>query len=254
MAPRAKNDGSLPPLPLESAEAITAGKQGKNQQDNSLLDKARHVYGVAAGMGGTGYGEVASLTALMAVQVSFLDGDGAKHGVPNQMRCAIQAANRLVLAAANGDVKVDWLKGAKSKTFKPGEMATTLCVLAYDWNAGKMVIGNVGDARCYVWRASTLTQVTDDHRRQPSRMIGMQPNIKIDLFRTDAVPGDLYLLCTDGLHRSVTDAQIAQVLRGYPGKNVAALSRELVKVADESKGLHNATAVLVKIPATLRRW
>lgn len=238
---------------LAASSALSVGKVRKNQEDAVLVDHRQSVYAVADGMGGTDNGEVASQTAVMALQLAFIDENGKSRGVANMLRCGFRSANELIFAASQGLVEVSWMaKGkGKGKKINPGPMGTTMCALACDHAAGKMLIANVGDSRCYLWRDQALHQLTEDHRGMRAdritRAVGVLPTVETDVFRTDALLRDLYILCSDGIHGPVSDEQIADIIRSTRGKNLNGVAKALVDAANKNGGPDNSSVVLVNL-------
>jgi hypothetical protein len=150
-------------------------------------------------------------------------------------------------------------------------MGTTLVALALVEDQ-QLAIVNIGDSRLYVLHDGELRQVTSDHnlvaelvaqgriskeeaevhprRNIMTRALGVEPDVPVDLFVEPAVPGDRYLLCSDGLPREVSDAKIAAVLRRLASPEDAA--RQLVGEAMEHGGNDNITVVVVDVVETDR--
>ncbi|MGI9110658.1 MAG: SpoIIE family protein phosphatase, partial [Gaiellaceae bacterium] len=169
----------------------------------------------------------------------------------------IQEANRRVFQRSNEDAAASG-------------MGTTMTVALVDGAAGTVAIGHVGDSRAYRVREGELEQLTEDHslvnellksgRLSPeealshpqrsviTRAIGTEPDVDVDTFTVDAQPGDLFLLCSDGLTDMITDDEILGLVeRVEDGLDVAA--RRLVQAANRSGGGDNITIVAFEIAA-----
>lgn len=197
--------------------------------------------GVADGMGGHAGGEVASAVALETAIAA--GGDPA-------MR--IRAANLAVLDAARERPRL-------------AGMGTTL-ILAEFGPGGEAHFGHVGDSRAYRFRAGDLSQVSTDHsyvaemiaagkmtadeaethpyRSVLTRAVGLDKEVEVDTFTVDLEPGDLILLCSDGLTTMLSDAEVGAILHsgGDPVETVA----KLVDAANSAGGVDNITVALVE--------
>jgi serine/threonine protein phosphatase PrpC len=242
---------------LRAGAATDVGLVRANNQDQLLVDDP--VFAVADGMGGHAAGEVASRTAVDALQIAFHDDDGSDGTGPEAVAEAVRAANRAVWEQAQAHAE---LRG----------MGTTLTAIAlvpftpaHGAAPGRdgLAVANVGDSRTYRLRHGQLEQLTVDHsyvaelvaegridaaeaefhpqRHVLTRALGVAPDVDVDLMTVDAEPDDRYLLCSDGLSREVTDAQIASVLRRLVDPGDAA--RELVAEAKRRGGNDNITVV-----------
>jgi protein phosphatase len=200
---------------------------------------------VADGMGGHQAGEVASATAIEALQ------SGLQEGRPIDE--AIVDANTAVVERASGDPE---LRG----------MGTTLTAAVFD-DDQVLVIGHVGDSRAYLLRDGEFEQLTDDHsvvaeliaagqlteaeaeidprRAMITRALGIDVDVEVDVINVDLAVGDRLLFCSDGLTTMVRDDAIADVLRTETDRTRAA--QELVEAANSAGGADNITVVLVDV-------
>src|SRR5690606_21762654 len=166
---------------------------------------------------------------------------------------AVMAANRAILEAADDDP-------ARSG------MGTTLTALALPPDADAFTIAHVGDSRAYLVRAGELRQLTTDHtwvqqqvdaglltpdeaRRHPlssmlTRAVGLVPDPEVDIIRGGLEPGDLLLLCSDGLTGMVDDDELLAILaRDLPLDQIA---HDLIDAANRNGGADNITAILIR--------
>lgn len=233
---------------LRAGSATDVGLVRSNNQDSFL--SADPLYAVADGMGGAAAGEVASATAIEALDHGF-SRSGAP--TPDLLIQAAQAANRAVWDQAETNPE---MRG----------MGTTLVAIALV-DGPQLAIINIGDSRLYVLHDDELRQITSDHnlvaemvaegritpeeaefhprRNIMTRALGVEPEVPIDLFLEEAVPGDRYLLCSDGLPREVSDDTIASLLRRFSDPKEAA--KELVEKAKGNGGNDNITVVVVDV-------
>jgi len=143
-------------------------------------------------------------------------------------------------------------------------MGTTLVVAVF--GSARVVVGHIGDSRCYRLRAGKLDVLTRDHsvlRRQidagiltqheadrspcrnlVTRALGIERVVKLELLDHDARPGDLFLLCSDGLSDMVSDDDIRELMSGSSAPSDIATS--LVAAANDNGGRDNISVVLAK--------
>lgn len=228
------------------------GLRRPENEDAYLLDTERGLFCVADGMGGHAAGEVASRLAVevMAREMARPD-DGA--ALDDRLRAAVAAANRAILETAARDPA---LTG----------MGTTLTALALARDDGGFTIAHIGDSRAYLFRRGELSQLTADHtwvqqqvnaglltpleaRSHPfssmlTRALGIVVNPQVDIIRGELEPGDLILLCSDGLTGMVDDDELAAILASdLPLDDTA---RELTDAANRHGGADNITAILIR--------
>jgi serine/threonine protein phosphatase PrpC len=210
------------------------------------------VYVVCDGMGGAAAGEIASSLAIEEM-MRCLAGDARDKTAPLEelVGQAIHAANESIHSRAQSNVRISG-------------MGTTLVGLAAEGK--RVLVFNVGDSRCYRLRSLRLEQISQDHslvqeqvrmgrmtgaeaKRSPlrsviTRALGTQKSVTPDLFELVAEPGDLFLLCSDGLTGELTDALIGSMLAvDLPLNDLCA---RLVKAAKEAGGHDNITCLLVR--------
>jgi protein phosphatase len=207
------------------------------------------LFAVADGMGGARGGEIASRVAATALGET-VDGSGEERVV-----ALIQEANRQVYERANEDADASG-------------MGTTITVALVE--DGRVAIGHVGDSRAYLIRDQKVEQLTEDHslvaelvrsgRLSPeeadihpqrsviTRALGTDPDVDIDTFAIDAQPGDIYLICSDGLSSMVDSRDIEEILRRHR-TDLEGASRALIQAANRGGGEDNITAVLFAVEA-----
>ena len=208
------------------------------------------LFAVADGMGGARAGEVAARLAAAALEEAGPHVHGAEGIVE-----LIREANRRVWEHSRGDPAT-------------AGMGTTVTAALVDASSGTVAVGHVGDSRGYLLRDGVLEQLTTDHslvaelvesgvltpeeaERHPqrsaiTRALGTDPTVDVDAFTIDARPGDLFLLCSDGLTTMLADEEIAAVVeeaRGDPGR----ATKALVAAANTRGGLDNVTVVVFEI-------
>ncbi len=221
------------------------GQVRDHNEDGYLVQEDIGLVALADGMGGHQAGEVASATALEALQAAMRDG--------GDIREAIEAANAAVYEQSQGD---EQLQG----------MGTTLTAATLS-DDGTLLFGHVGDSRAYLMRDGTLERVTTDHsvieelvqagdltaeqarvdprRSMITRAIGLDSGVDVDLYPIPLQTGDRFMFCSDGLTDMVDDEAIEQVLA--EGQEPAAAAERLVELANEAGGTDNITVVVVDV-------
>jgi protein phosphatase len=249
---------------ITSCAQSDRGRTRSVNEDYYLVDPDGSFFVVADGMGGHGNGEVASRVAVQAMAKHL--GDKAPTARPwstsaartdrNRARLltAVRVANREVLAEVEKD-------GALAG------MGATLVALLLDGESA--LIAHVGDSRAYRLRDGELEKLTEDHtwvheqvsagllsedearlhpfRSVVTRAVGGAENVEVDVDRVDLQPGDLVLLCSDGLNAVLSDEEIAQHMARQ--LSLEELSLQLVESANEGGGPDNITVVLLKVAA-----
>ena len=235
------------------ASAITdRGRKRPSNEDAFGYSDEDGVYVVCDGMGGAAAGEIASSLAVDEV-LRLTEGaahDAAGSTIPAALEQAIASANEAIFTRSQRNQR---LSG----------MGTTMVALAVrDSHAWVL---NIGDSRCYRLRQGRLEQITADHSlveeqvrigrmtraealRSPlknviTRALGTQSRVTPDVFALEIKPGDLFLLCTDGLTRELTDAAIEAMLCNNGSLTEQCAS--LVEAAKRAGGHDNVTCLLV---------
>ncbi len=228
-------------------------RSGNEDNFFAEADERRGVFVVADGMGGHAAGEVASEMAVQIIARHLLPlASVLEPGADARMNQALMDANRAIYDRMLAEVD------------KQG-MGTTASVLALSDN--RFLIGQIGDSRIYLLRDGALRQITKDHsyvqeqvdaglltpeqaRYHPysnviTRCVGASETVEADLYVGDVVPGDVFLVCSDGLTGMVDDRRLQQLLlaRSGPGRIVDALIAE----ANGRGGLDNITAIVIQI-------
>jgi PPM family protein phosphatase len=241
-----------------------AGRVRKSNEDRFVSDPALRLFAVADGMGGHQAGEVASELAIESlvafVRLSVSDTDLTwPYGVDptlsfdgNRLRTAICLANRRVFGAA------------ESRDDYAG-MGTTLVGLLID--ESRIAIGSVGDSRLYLLSGGKLEQLTVDDswatrilaqdaslnaeaiaqhpmRNVLTNVIGARDTVDIGVTERTLLPGDVLLLCTDGLHGVLSLEDLQKILEQTPA--IEDTPRRLIDVALDQGSRDNLTALVVR--------
>jgi protein phosphatase len=231
---------------VEQAGRSDVGRQRSANEDALVL--APPFFAVADGMGGAKAGEVASALAAGAFDGERDGGEAAEA----QLTRIAREANRRIYEMAVADEAV---RG----------MGTTLT--AAKVGADEVSLGHVGDSRAYLLRDGELRQLTHDHslvaelertgqispeaaehhpqRSIITRALGPEPEVEVDTYTVAGRPGDVYLICSDGLTGMLSDADVEAIVRGAPTLDEAAAA--LVDAANQSGGKDNITVVLFRL-------
>jgi len=205
-------------------------------------------------MGGHAAGEIASQLAATALNRWVTEHD-TDESAGDMLRLGALEANASVFEAQRQDRN---LTG----------MGSTLTAIYF--RGDKYYIAHVGDSRAYRLRDDTLEQLTRDHSlvwhlyengvlaksdlsRHPqknliTRSIGSHPQVDIDIEIGEACPGDVYLLCSDGLTDGVSEEEIREALSD-PGKTPLQIANRLVEAANHAGGPDNITVVVIRLAA-----
>lgn len=243
----APRKAAQPPQPVLRVHALTdVGRVRPNNQDALIVCEEAKLYGVADGMGGHNGGETASA--------------GARDG----LIAALRDKSPSVEALHDGVVQVNAeLFRQQAADEKLTGMGTTLSVL---WmNEHYAFLAHVGDSRIYRFRDGRLEQLTDDHslvgelvragfitpeqaENHPNknvilRAVGTEAGIDVDLATEARKPGDIWLICSDGLHGMVSDSRMEALLAEHPIEECASL---LMEEALHAGGRDNVSVVLVQ--------
>lgn len=243
------------------------GRKRDHNEDSILLDPELSLYMVCDGMGGHAGGEVASAHAVRTVQ-RFIQ----------EQRHVLEEFGKRSDAAEARDRAVQVLEGAVNQacseiygmaTADNGKagMGTTLVMMMVV--QGKGLMAHVGDSRLYMVRQGQIHQLTEDHsytsemvkrgkmtreqaRLSPysnviTRAVGIQKNVQVDTLIFDIIPGDTFLLCSDGLHSYMEDPN--DLAESLSNLEVPQIPEKLVEQANTRGGKDNISAIVLRAAA-----
>ncbi len=239
------------------------GRKRKCNEDAFLILPDEPLFVVADGMGGHNAGDVASQMAVDVFQRAFATKDFGKplhSGWPRRgdelVRC-VHMANEAIHAKARTDPAFQG-------------MGTTIVAMRVSPNKGRVYIAHVGDSRCYRVRDGQLFQLTEDHTlgnllgrtgkeaRFLARAVGVRPDVPVDLTIDVPKPGDLYVVCSDGLTKMVPDQEILRLV--MQDVDLDTRARYLIDEANARGGKDNITAIVIRVEtareavARAQRW
>jgi PPM family protein phosphatase len=227
------------------------GHKRRINEDSFLFLTEQALFAVADGMGGHAGGKVASNLAVDTLRNAFergvFEGDvRSEKPVPRRGRelaCALSSANKAVFTAGQADPSL-------------ANMGTTAVVARFTANKQRLYLAHVGDSRCYRLRAGKFRQLTTDHTmstlgmagpraKDLFRAVGIKPQVDIDLIVDKPRGDDIYLLCSDGLSKMVSDGEIQRILTEETDLEAAVYN--LIEAANDNGGKDNVTVILVQV-------
>jgi PPM family protein phosphatase len=251
-------------LDLEFAALSDTGPTRKNNEDYcghflpatpEAAQSRGWCFAMADGVGGQAGGEVASRLAIETV-LSRLPSVSSTESLTVALPRLIQAANQRVYEAA-----ADLVEGGR----RAGSIATTILISAIRYD--RATVAHVGDSRCYLVRRGEVSQLTRDHTvaseqrrlgiltsRQAaaadtnnmlSRSLGTEMFVNVDTSDHLLTPGDVLLLCTDGLYRTVSPSDIAAAVSSK--HELEAAAAQLVSLANARDGSDNVSVQIIRI-------
>ena len=248
--------------------ATDTGRARSNNEDSVAVDEWSSLVVLADGMGGYNAGEVASSMATSFIKtelsrwLSEASASATDSDVRRAMEICVDNANRAIFNSANSNPRY-------------AGMGTTLVVGVF--RETRLLLGHVGDSRGYRLRAGRLVQITHDHsllqeqidaglitaeqaafsanKNLVTRAVGVEDTVLLETHLHDVLPGDIYLLCSDGLTDMLDDETIAQVLLRCELLPEAATA--LIEAANDAGGKDNISVVLARVrgsSGSARSW
>ncbi|HSU40269.1 MAG TPA: protein phosphatase 2C domain-containing protein [Polyangiaceae bacterium] len=229
------------------------GRVRPRNEDSLLMMPERSLFAIADGMGGHRGGEIASSIAIDTLRDAFFRStfDARLHvenDVPRrakELATAVQMSNECVRSMAMADRELS-------------DMGTTLVAARFSPNKQRLYIGHVGDSRCYRLRRGVFRQLTTDHTMASLGMkgprskdlyqaVGVSPDLTIDMIVDKPQDDDVYLLCSDGLSKMMSDDEVRDVLVEHQDLESALYT--LIEIANDRGGKDNVTVIIVKVLA-----
>ncbi len=256
----------LDTMRVRFAGATNIGRKRDHNEDSISLPETERLAIVADGMGGHASGEVASRLAVELINDHFTETGKQQtltwpYKVDRDLRTHM---NRMITGIMLANLEI-WERSQREQRFKG--MGTT-CVGLYFLDDA-IIIGHVGDSRCYRSRGVELTQLTEDHslindyirmkRVTPEeaenwphknvivRALGMKESVQVDIITEKPHAGDIYVLCSDGLTGMLKDDQIQHILATE--RDLDRAVDRLITGANEEGGIDNISVVLARVEA-----
>ncbi|GAB3478368.1 PP2C family protein-serine/threonine phosphatase [Amycolatopsis cihanbeyliensis] len=254
-------------LALRYAVRSDAGVRRKANEDAAFAGE--RVFAVADGIGGHVYGEIASSTATAAM--ADLDSGLTRALAAGRATGGLRDLDSLAVLGTGVTDAAGRLVELVARDSRLQGMGTTLTAML--WDGARFAVAHVGDSRCYLLREGALRRLSTDHTlvqalldggkmsaeqaaAHPRRSVLMRAlqgensavSAEPDLFLQEALAGDRYLLCSDGLTDVVSEESVADTLRARPEPEAAAGA--LIELANAGGGPDNITCVLVDVVGT----
>jgi PPM family protein phosphatase len=250
-----------------AAGVTDVGLQREHNEDSFCLLGEFSLFLVADGMGGHRSGDVASRMATSAIASFFRSSSGEDATWPfhfdtsrsieeNRLITGIKLANRHIYDVSN-------------RNNEHQGMGTTIVGILFSPERQRLYVGHVGDSRCYRLRHGELQLLTRDHslindyliampdlpdeqreelpRNVITRALGMSDLVTVDIIVESPEPGDVYMLCSDGLSSVLSPAELGEGLAHAASQELSLVCRALVKKANDLGGEDNITTVLVRV-------
>jgi PPM family protein phosphatase len=247
-----------PSMTVEFFCATDTGRARSNNEDSVVTDDAVGLAVLADGMGGYNAGEVASsiATSFIKSELGRWLAEASQNASDNDVRRAmdicVDNANRAIFNASTSNPQ-------------HSGMGTTLVLGVF--RDSRLLMGHVGDSRAYRLRASRLSQITHDHsllqeqidsglitpeqaafsthKNLVTRAVGVEDTVVLETHLHEMLPGDTYLLCSDGLSDMLHDDDIAKLMGAH--ESIADAAQALVAAANDAGGKDNISVVLARI-------
>ena len=254
-------------MSLEGKLQITGltdtGLVRSHNEDSIQFDSKLGLAVLADGMGGHNAGEIASAIAIDTIQ-SRLEPKLKDIGHGELDEETGYSAESILVKEAVAQANDAILTTASEKSQYKGMGTTLVVALFYD---NRMTVANVGDSRLYRFRGENLEQITVDHtllqelvdrgfytleearetinRNVVTRALGIEPAVTADLHEELVLPGDIYLLCSDGLNDMAEDEDILSILIQFSA-NLDEAKEKLVQLAKDNGGKDNISVILCR--------
>jgi serine/threonine protein phosphatase PrpC len=245
--------------------ATDVGRKRSHNEDNFLIDKNLNLFIVADGMGGHASGEVASAIAVHTIRdVVFAERDLLTQYTDFDATAQMELCTLLEYAVHSASARI--FHKAQQEPEKRG-MGTTVVALLVIGQRG--FIAYVGDSRIYLSRNGVVYPLTEDHslmnelirsgkvqanefasspyanfKNAMTRAVGVYEHVEVDILDFEILPGDAFLLCSDGLYDYLEDAEIA---RSLGLSNIEEIPGKFIDMANSRGGKDNVTALVVQI-------
>jgi serine/threonine protein phosphatase PrpC len=251
-------------LTVKLAGLTDQGKIRSNNEDAVWTDADARLLVVADGMGGHNGGEVASRMAIASIPATFKQltnapnsGEAADNhysAETNRLASCFKIANQMIFEA--------------SRSYPEASGMGTTCTAALI-SGDRLSIVHVGDTRCYLIRRGELELLTQDHslamdqlrsgliskeeaahidQNILTRSLGTEPDVLADVDEHPVFPGDVLLLCSDGVNKELTDEQILAVVNETPDPQRAA--QRVIDMANASGGQDNISVAVARLEKT----
>ena len=250
---------------MVSAGLTDVGRKRNHNEDSFLIDDELKLYVVADGMGGHAGGGTASRIAVETIDRELRNSRQGNDSpflsiaplqespLPEIIRNAVESACVAIFNAAQEDPRL------------AGMGTTVIALLVKDEHA---FFAHVGDSRAYLIRGDLIQQISEDHslvneqikagmitpeeakhsryKNIITRSVGFEEDVQVDVMGLLLEPGDVFVLCSDGLANMVDDEELRDIVRATPLEETP---KKLVELANERGGDDNITVIVVQTAA-----
>lgn len=240
------------------------GKIREKNEDCVFISSELRLAIVADGMGGHNAGEIASSLAVAVFTDTLLKVKRKKIEIPKDFLPDLTRTERKMLLAADTANRAVYEMAQKKESYRT--MGTTFSALMLEGSGAVAV--HVGDTRVYLYRQGNFLQVTTDHslaeeqvqrglmtkeeaeksrlQNVLTRAMGIRKEIEFDLLSFKVEAGDVFLLCSDGLNKGLTDEEIKNYMSRACKAPLAKLCRAMIKRSNEKNGRDNISAIIIQ--------
>ena len=249
---------------IELASYTDIGKIREKNEDSILISPDLCLGAVADGMGGHNAGEIASNLAVSILEQTLTDLRDKKIVLPKDYETSYSPVGRKLLYASSlANYRVYTLA---TENIRRSGMGTTLSAI-YIEDENNAAIVHIGDSRVYLYRNGLFSQVTTDHsyvqqqvalgnmtkeEAEKSRIqnilmkaLGLKQKIKCDIINIKPKVGDIYILCSDGVNKGISDAEIVDFLK--MNLKPTELCKKIVQTSATKDGKDNTSCVIVHV-------
>jgi protein phosphatase len=251
-------------MKVASVGLTDVGRKRSHNEDSFLIDDELQLYVVADGMGGHAGGGTASRIAVETIDRELRKARDSRDNpfvstpnlqdspLPEALRNAVERACQAIYTAAQDDPRL------------AGMGTTVISLVVRD---GQAFFGHVGDSRAYLVRGDLIQQVSEDHslvneqikagmitpeeakhsryKNIITRSVGFEEDVQVDVMGLQCEPGDVFMLCSDGLANMMEDREILETIRDAP--RFEDVPKRLVDFANERGGDDNITVIVVQV-------
>ncbi len=248
---------------IELASYTDIGKIREKNEDSVLIAPELCLGAVADGMGGHNAGEVASNLAVSILRQTLSDLKSKKISIPQDFEPKLEPiARKLLYASDLANLRIYTLS---SENYRRRGMGTTLSAVYIEPDTSAAV--HIGDSRIYRLRDGALKQISKDHsyvqeqvargliskeQAEKSRIqnilmkaLGLKKDMRCDVIKLNPKPGDVYMLCSDGVNKGIKDSEIEDILK--KPLSAGRLCQEVVKFSARNDGKDNVSCVVFKM-------
>ncbi|MEM9692631.1 MAG: protein phosphatase 2C domain-containing protein [Myxococcota bacterium] len=255
------------PIRPRFAGSSDVGLLRDRNEDSFLVYPQYRFAAVADGMGGHLSGDVASSLAITTLRDFYVNTVGPDRTWPFPYDNDLTEEENCVVVGVR--LANQQVFGRARQANNESGMGTTVVAVMFTPDNDQVIVGHVGDSRCYRIRDDQITQLTSDHSlvsevteiapwlsaeevsQLPSnvitRALGMAPDVVVDLLTTETRLGDRYLLCSDGLNGMLSDDEILDIVLKEGPEGLDKACAELISRANAAGGNDNTTVVMVTL-------